>query len=61
MRTEFCKSIMMEIAHKDLILIREALESKIKALKDDPNPAVRERTVAFERLMENIEILILRQ
>ena len=61
MRTEFCKSIMMEIAYKDLILIREALESKIKALKDDPGPAVRERAGAFERLKEDIEILILRQ
>jgi len=61
MRTEVCKSIMMEIAHKDLILIREALESKINALKDDPDPAQRERAVMFERLMEDIEILILRQ
>lgn len=60
MRTEFCKGIMMEIADKDLLLIREALESKTNALKDDPNPAERARVTAFEHLIEKIEILILR-
>lgn len=49
----------MDIALKDLVLIREAIEYRIESLHD--NPAQQRKVARLESILDDIDTLIQRQ